>query len=125
MSYTVGIKRNFGLGYRKVTVTGHDWQNGRFILNLTDGSQEHIPGFSAPALKVYADFWTHLAQIERQRPPPPVVRQGATLASPPPARQPEPIPVQDEEPEYVAADSPQMAEAKHRAAIRVQQILGN
>lgn len=65
--YTVGIKRRFWFGYRKVMVTGHDWQNGRFILNLVDRSQEHIPGFAVPILKVYNDFWTHIAQIEQER----------------------------------------------------------
>ncbi len=121
MSYTVGVKRRFGLGYRRFSVTGHDWQNGRFILNLVDGCQEHIPGFSAPALKVYADFWTHLAQIERRPAAQPLNRQGASVMPPPP---PEPIPVREEEPmPPLRVDSPQTLEIKRRAAEHVQRIL--
>lgn len=83
MAYTIGIKRRWIPGYRKVQVTGHDWQNWRFILNLSDGSQEHVPGFSLMTLKVYPDFWTHL-QIERAKAPPrEVQRQGATVAAAP------------------------------------------
>lgn len=89
MSYTVGIKRRFLPGYRKVQVTGHDWKDFRFILNLIDGSQESIPGFQLSSLKVYADFWTHLAQLERSSPgivpretPPPVTEAASEETAP-------------------------------------------
>ncbi len=108
MSYTIGLKRRFIPGYRKIRVKGHEWQNGRFILNLEDGSQDHIPGFSIPYLKVYADFWAHLAQLERSRPavkePEPaseVVWQD-TLPKPEPQRE--------------------MTEVERRAAQRVRDI---
>ncbi len=127
MSYTVGVKRNFWFGHRKVTVNGHDWQNGRFILNLTDGSQEHIPGFSTPGVKVYADFWTHLAQIERSRPaPPPMpVRQPVNVA-PQPVAQIQPMfeTEPDPEPEQEIPESAITQEAKRRATEHIQRILG-
>lgn len=67
MSYTVGIKRRFWPGYRLVQVTGHSWENFRFILNLTDGSQIVIPGFQAGGIKVYPDFKSHIAVLEDAR----------------------------------------------------------
>lgn len=124
MSYTVGIKRKLWFGYRKVMVTGHDWQNGRFILNLSDGSQEHIPGYAAPSLKVYADFWNHLAQIERSRPP----------RAEPPRHEAEPVPSPQphferqgavaQEPVKVIPEDPLMQEARRRAAQRIASIAG-
>jgi hypothetical protein len=125
MAYTVGIKRKFWFGFRLVKVKGHDWQHGRFILNCDDGSQEHIPGFSTPLLKVYADFWTHLAQLDRERPaapPPPrpepirqeLPRQGATTA---------PQPAYSDVPEVHEELDPLEQEVKRRATERVQRIL--
>lgn len=113
MSYTVGVKRRFWFGYRRVMVTGHDWQNGRFILNRTDGAQEHIPGFSAPVVRVYPDFWTHISKM------PPVPRPAPVAVV---AKEPEPIPVA-EEAFHVEPESPQMQEVRRRAAERVRSIL--
>lgn len=125
MSYTVGIKRRFWFGHKKYVVTGHDWQNFRFILNLGDGSQIHLPGFSCAGLRVYPDFWTHHAQgereIERRR-----GRQGAHA-------RPEPVqpledyaelkPVRADEPSHFQAPrDPRQDEVKRRAAERVRSI---
>jgi hypothetical protein len=68
MSYTVGIKRRFLPGFRKIAVLAHSWENFRFLLNLVDGSQLVIPGFRVDAIKVYADFNDHLnLRREEQR----------------------------------------------------------
>lgn len=124
MAYTVGIKRRWFFGYRKVQVNGHDWQNFRFILNLTDGSQESIPGFTARGVKVYPDFWTHIAQVERTRgAPAPVV-----AARPEPPQRPAPAPIQPEpEPdEYREPQpAPETLEVRRRAAERVRTILAS
>ncbi len=116
MSYTIGVKRRLWFGYCKHEVNGHDWQNGRFILNLVDGSQIHIPGFQVPEIKVYPNFWTHLAHIERtarprvaqqpaeELPRPEPVRHGATAEQP----------VEDED--------PAMQEVLRRARERVRSI---
>lgn len=129
MAYTVGIKRRWIPGYRKVTVTGHDWQNWRFILNLADGSQEHIPGFTVGALKVYADFWTHLAQVERSRPtPPPVPQFRPVVPEPVVEARHEPVQSTVEVEEYQPPprnDSPEMQEVRRRAANRVRSILAS
>ncbi len=109
MSYTIGIKRRFLPGYQKVKVTGHDWQHGRFILNREDGSQDHIPGFSTPRLKVYADFWTHLAQVERSRPVPKPEPEKAVVNE-----------VQWQEP--VPPPQRELSEVEKRAAQRVRDI---
>lgn len=122
MAYTIGIKRRFFPGYRKIRVNGHDWQNWRFILNLEDGSQEHIPGFTASALKVYADFWTHL-QMTRAG----AVRAGASAGPAPvvavdvpaPAPEPEAIP---EETVPARDESPAMQEARRRATERIREL---
>ncbi len=128
MAYTIGIKRRWLPGYRKITVTGHEWQNWRFILNLTDGSQEHIPGFSTSVLKVYADFWTHL-QIERARVAP--QRQGASaapipLSVPAPALEEVEAPIEAQEsfpaPPPKPERSPLELEVERRAAERVRSI---
>lgn len=135
MAYTIGIKRRFFPGYRKVRVTGHDWQNWRFILNLEDGSQEHIPGFAAPALKVYADFWTHL-QMTKTAAPRDVSREialahlagraGAQAGPVPvvttaPIETPAPVPSEPEA-ETVRDESPAMQEARRRAAERIREL---
>lgn len=122
--YTIGLKRRWLPGYRRYSVTKHDWQNFRFILNLADGSQEHIPGFSVSALKVYPDFWAHLAQLERPRVDAPV-RAGATRE---PAPVSVPVPEQDppQEPEqtppYREPPTALELEVHRRAAERVRDI---
>lgn len=79
MSYTVGIKRRFLPGFKAYKVKSHDWQNFRFVLELEEGGELHIPGFQAPSLKVYPDFWTHLhnlrAQIPQRAPAPQPIQQ--------------------------------------------------
>jgi hypothetical protein len=124
MAYTIGIKRRFGFGWRKVSVSAHDWREGRFILNLTDGSQEYIPGVAMGGLKVYADFWTHIAQLERSKP----ARQ-APLPAPVVEMQPPPrevVDVRREEPEESYVPEPhELQEAKRRAAERVRNILAS
>lgn len=122
MAYTIGIKRRFLPGYRKVQVKGHDWQNGRFILNLTDGSQLHIPGFQTPDVKVYPDFWTHL-QFERASAAP-VIRQGATQRQFEERPAPAPVAVQNEPVQQPLFD-PLTDEVKRRAAERVRSILAS
>ena len=64
--YTVGLKRRFWPGSSKVKVTRHSWENFRFILDLADGSQELVPGFSCRGLKVYPDFWAYMAFLKSQ-----------------------------------------------------------
>ncbi len=126
MSYTVGIKRKFWFGYQKVTVSGHEWQNGRLILNRLDGSQEHIPGYAVPSWRVYSDIWNHIGQIERNRPrveprtvqpeaepAPAYERQGAVAQEPQGAAQPRVI-----QEDYL------MKEARRRAAERIASISG-
>lgn len=117
--YTIGLKRRWLPGYRRYSVTKHDWQNFRFILNLADGSQEHIPGFSVSALKVYPDFWAHLAQLERPRVEEPA-RAGATR-DPEPVRAPEPEPVPQREPAREPPTALEL-EVQRRAAERVRSI---
>lgn len=120
MSYTVGIKRRFLPGYRKVQVTAHDWKDFRFILNLSDGSQESIPGFQLTCLKVYADFWTHLAQIEQSKANTIVPRETPTMAE-------EIVEIDGSEPvqEPLGQESPIIQEAKRRATERVRNILAS
>lgn len=65
--YTVGIKRRFGLGFRKEEVQSHYWENGRIVLLLADDSQESLPGHVVYCLKVYANFWKHEEAIWRQQ----------------------------------------------------------
>lgn len=114
MAYTVGVKRKLFFGYRKVMVNAHDWQNGRFILNLTDGSQRHIPGFSVPELKVYADFWTHLAQTRPQVASPKIQASAPVATYQPPAQ---------EELNYSPAPpAREPTEVEKRAAERVRSI---
>jgi hypothetical protein len=117
MSYTVGVKRRFLPGYRPYFVTGHSWSPRSVTLNLLDGSQEHI---ETHGLKVYPDFWTHLAQVQAAQ----VHVPRETFVVPPivTRRDPEPI---DEPSDYAepAADSPDMQEVKRRAAERVRSIL--
>jgi hypothetical protein len=117
MSYTVGIKRRFFPGYRKVQVTAHDWNNFRFILNLTDGSQEIIPGFSSRGVKVYADFWTHLH-----------MQQAKVVPRETPREPPAPVHVEPDEtpppgpPPVVQEDDAITREVKRRAAERVRAL---
>lgn len=59
--YTIGIKRRFWFGYRKVLVGGHSYQADRLILNRINGAQEHITGVPVPNFMVYPDFLVHLA----------------------------------------------------------------
>lgn len=56
MLYTVGIRRRFGLGWKKHKVVGHSWKEMRLILEFQDGSQIHVPGFKVKAFKVYPDL---------------------------------------------------------------------
>lgn len=124
MSYTVGIKRRILPGYRRVSVTAHSWEQGRFILNLSDGSQEHVV---AAGLKVYPDFWTHLAQIERSNRAVHIERSGIVTERPvtrsvPRETQPEP-PTAFEAESYEPVESVDMQEVKRRAAERVRSIL--
>lgn len=143
MSYTVGIKRRYWFGYRKLRVTGHDWQNGRFLLNLEDGSQEHLPGFHLDGLRVYPDFWVHLKQLEHSRPAAPVVA-APTIREPAPVRE-LPLEAQSEPPAVTRRqgiqlpdefdetlrghlpppETPDMTEARRRATERVRDILAN
>lgn len=116
MSYTIGIKRRFGFGFKKYQVNGHDWQNFRFILDLIDGSQIYIPGFSAVALRVYPNFWTHIAQL----------KQRAAVEDPKKAEPPAeaPISVQAPEPQKKAPPSaqPEDPEVLRRAHERLRSI---
>ena len=64
MAYTVGIKKWWG--YEKISVTRHSWENFRFIFDLANGEQLHVPGFRASGVKVYADFWKHV-ELQNQR----------------------------------------------------------
>lgn len=118
MSYTIGIKRRFWPGYTRHTVKSHDWQNFRFILDLEDGGQIHIPGFQAGALKVYPDFWTHLqnlkAQLAYQRP----------AAPPPPVQYTQEAPAPRAEP-IQAKPSDMESEAYRRAVERVNSLFGS
>ena len=146
MSYTVGIKRRFWFGYRKIKVNAHDWQNWRFILNLEDGSQEHIPGFHLDSLKVYADFWNHLAKIEHDKlasaireasretpvihkPSPVVAPVVKEVEAPFIAPKPENGFMFDEAlrqgPVEPAPETPEMLEVRRRASERVRDILAN
>lgn len=86
--YTVGIKRRFFPGYTKFRVKAHSWESNRFILNLVTGEQIQIPGFQAPALKVYSDFWEYNQKKSKPEPsrlpeslkyPVPAKVQGATV----------------------------------------------
>jgi hypothetical protein len=129
MSYTIGIKRKFWPGYRKVSVNGHDWQNGRFILNLVDGAQEHVPGYSVRVLKVFPDFWTHIAREKRQGAtvePRPVPAQAKPVDDFELIRQQEPIreePVR-QEPKR-ATMSPMEQEIARRAQEKVDQLFSS
>lgn len=128
MAYTVGIKRRWLPGYRKVLVSAHEVQQGWFIFNLADGSQERYPALSIPGLKVYNDFWTHLAQMQRttmEAPRPAVVpRETQTVVEE--AREPAPRVEQPEiELQSRPGDSPEMLEVKRRAAERVRDILAS
>lgn len=63
--YTVGIKRRFFFGFRKVQVDGHRYSDETgLILNLLDGSQEVYPGHAVFHFKVYNDFQTHYRELE-------------------------------------------------------------
>jgi len=61
--YTLGIKRRFFPGFKKLRVRNHGWEGDRLIVNLEDGSQEQIPGFRVFSLKVYNDFHKHFEEI--------------------------------------------------------------
>ncbi len=67
-AYTIGIKRRFGLFFRKYKVWGHENQavgNGvRLSLRLSDGSVLAVPDIDKKWVKVYPDY---SAAIEAQR----------------------------------------------------------
>lgn len=67
-AYTIGIKRRFGLFFKKYKVWGHENQQigdkVRLSLRLDDGSVLAIPDIGKKFVKVYPDY---SAAIETQR----------------------------------------------------------
>lgn len=119
MAYTIGIKRRWLPGYRRLLVTGHAWQHGRFILDLNDGSQEHIVG---AGIRVYTDFWAHLAHVKKSQP--------IVQPEPQPVAAPTPAPVEPtddytEPPPLPVPETPMMQLARQRAMERIKELHAN
>lgn len=66
ITYTVGVRRRFGLGTDTYKVHSHRLEIlgdvGQLVLSLTDGSEVHIPSIGKRAWRVYPDY-----QAEVQR----------------------------------------------------------
>ncbi len=132
MSYTVGVKRRFWFGFDEYNVNAHGFEGGRFILNLVDGSQIHVPTFHTPRLKVYANFWIHLAQekakapvFEQPRVSRPVQVEAPVEFAPPSQVEPQRVneSVQQAPPPVAPWMRNHTSEAEKKAAQRVQEIL--
>lgn len=78
-AYTIGIKRRFGIFFKKYKVWGHENQQlvdtVRLSLRLADGSVLAIPDIAKKWVKVYPDY---IAAMEVQK----KIKEGLKDATP-------------------------------------------
>lgn len=63
--YTIGLARRFWFT-KRLAVTGHKWENFRYIFQLRDGSELSVPGFRAEGVTVYPDIKAYMAYLQDQ-----------------------------------------------------------
>jgi len=67
MSYTIGIKRKLGPGFKKHTVNTHYYDQDRIFLELSNGGQLSYPGLHSLTIQVYPDIWEHNRLLESRK----------------------------------------------------------
>lgn len=64
MPYTIGVKRRFLFGFRKIKVYYHALTASGLELHRVDGAQELISNLKLARWIVYPDYWMVRAKVE-------------------------------------------------------------
>jgi len=81
LHYTIGVRRRFGLGWRKFSVTQHWMESSdyveatgetvtfpmRLVLNCADGGTRIVPNIAGRELRIYPDYRRFMSWIEDQK----------------------------------------------------------